>query len=158
VLVDDQPGRDGRVGVVDVVHRVDDVAVGGGLVDEAGAGGVDQQAAGEGAFGEAEVRLAGERDRRAPPGVVHQAEGGADTVPGPDAVAGVLLRADRPVRADGLALVGRAHRRVVLEAARADDHAAAGADQGAVPIGAGRVYLDRVIVGSWTCSSAPAGE
>ena len=54
---------------------------------------------------------------------------------GPDAVAGVLLRADRPVRADGLPLVLLAHGRVVLEAARADDHAAAGADQagGAVP-------------------------
>jgi hypothetical protein len=80
----DVPGAPG----VAVVHGVDDVDVGGGLVDEALAGAVDQQGAGQGALGQAEVRAAGQRDGRSPPGVVHEVErgpgGGArgDRVPG----------------------------------------------------------------------------
>ena len=59
VLVDDQPGRDVRASVaLLLVHHVHDVAVGRGLVDEPLAGAVDQDAAGQGPLGQAEVRLA----------------------------------------------------------------------------------------------------
>ena len=72
---------------------------------------------------------AGQRDRRAPPGVVHQAGRGASGLAGGDPVAGVPGRAGRPVGADRRALVPAAHLRVALEPAGGDQHAAAGPDQ-----------------------------
>ena len=72
-LVEDQPGRDVRVlRRVPVVHGVHRVDVRRRLVDEPLAGAVDHDAAGQVALGQAEVRAAGQRDGRPPPGVVHQ--------------------------------------------------------------------------------------
>src|SRR5205807_4184466 len=70
-LVGDQPGRNvlGRT-VAGAVHRVHRVDVGRCLVDEALSLAVHQDAARQGAFGQAEVRATGEWDGRAPPGVV----------------------------------------------------------------------------------------
>ena len=71
----------------------------------------------------------GQRDGRAPPGVVQQVGLGARGDAGEDAAAGVELRAGRPVDRGRLRLVLLAHLQVLLEAAAAEDDAAAGADR-----------------------------
>ena len=74
---------------VTVVHRVYGIDVRRGLVHEALARAVDHDAAGQAALGEAEVRPAGQRYRRAPPGVVHEVERRADGLARGYRVAGV---------------------------------------------------------------------
>ena len=108
------------------VHRVD---VGRGLVHEALAGAVDQQAAGQAALGQAEVRAGRQRDGRAPPGVVHQVERGTRRLARGDRIAGVAGRPGGPLGADRRALVVLPHHGVALEAARRQHHTAARPDQ-----------------------------
>ena len=133
-LVEDQPGRDVRVlRSVPVVHGVHRVDVRRRLVDEPLARAVDQDAAGQAAFGQAEVRPAGQRDRRPPPGVVHQPGGRAEVQARADPVAGVPGRARRPLGPDRRALVLAPHLLVALEAAGGDQHPAPGPDQHAAP-------------------------
>ena len=129
-LVEDQPGRDVRDGVgVPVVHRVHRVHVGRGLVHEALARAVDQQAAGQAALGQAEIRTRRQRDGRAPPGVVHEVERRPRRLGRGDRVAGVARRSGGPLGADRRALVALPHRRVALETAGRQHHAAARPDQ-----------------------------
>ena len=75
------------------------------------------------------IRPAGQRDGRAPPGVVHQVERGPGALARGDRVAGVAGRAGRPLGADRRTLVALPHVRVVLEAARGQHDAPAGPDQ-----------------------------
>ena len=130
-LVDDHPagtcGDAGRLALVDRVHRLD---VRQRLVHEPLAGGVDDDRARQVALGEAEPRAAGQRDGRAPPRVVHQVDVGAGRDPGEDArrrcwTAAPVVQST-PV---GVRLVPLPHLEVLLEAAAAEDHAAAGADR-----------------------------
>src|SRR5262249_6150048 len=125
-LVDYEPGGDVWfvVGVL-VVHRMHGVDIRRCLVDKSLAGRVDQDAAGQRTLGQAEERPAGQRDRRAPPGIIHQVKGGSGLLAGDDAITVVARRADGPVRADGLPLVLGAHGGVSLEATGGDQHAAA---------------------------------
>ncbi len=128
-LVEDQPGRDVRVlRGVPVVHGVHRVDVRRRLVDEPLARPVDQEAARQAAFGQAEVRAAGQRDRRPPPGVVHQPGRRAQGQAGQDPVAGVPWRPGRPLRAGRLALVPAAHLLVALEPPGRDQHPEPGPD------------------------------
>ena len=70
-----------------------------------------------------------QRHRRTPPGVLHDVQCGAELLGGQDAVTGVGHGADGPLGGDRGALVLHPHLLVVLEAAAAQDHAAAGPDQ-----------------------------
>jgi len=98
------------------------------LVVERLARAVDQEAAGQAALGEAEVRAGGQRDGRSPPGVIHQVQGGPGVLAGHDGVAGVPGGARRPFGADRRALVAPPHLAVALEAARGQHDAAARRD------------------------------
>jgi hypothetical protein len=107
-----------------------DVAVRRPFVDEPVAGAVDQDSARQAALGQGEPRLVGERNRGPPPGFVHQIERRTGALACRDAVAGVLLGADRPARPDRFALVLRPHVCVVLESTGGDDYRARGCEQG----------------------------
>ncbi len=103
VLVDDQPRRDVGRAAVTVVHDVHDVAVRGRFVDERAPSWSALHARHRRRWSSA----AAARRRAAawPPCVVHQVERRAGPLTRLDAVAGVLLGADRPLGADGLSLV-----------------------------------------------------
>ena len=128
-LVDHHPRRHvadaGRLTLVDLVHGLD---VGERLVHEAAAVGVDDDRAGQVALGQAEPRAVGQRDGRAPPGVVEQGGLGAGGDAREQALAGVELRGGGPVDGGRLGLVLLAELEVLLEPTAAEHHAAAGPD------------------------------
>ncbi len=117
-----------------VVHRMHGVDVGRRLVGVAASCLVDDDRAREVALGQAEPWTRRQRDRRAPPGVVHQVDGRADLDGRGDATAGVAGRAGRPVGADGGALVLLAHGLVLLEPAAGEHHAVARPEGRRLPV------------------------
>ena len=134
LLVEDQPGGHVLAGalalaVLAAVHPVARLDVRHRLVHEPLAAGVDDDRAGGVALGQREPRRADQRNRRAPPGVLHEFQCGAELFGGQDAVAGVGDGADGPLGGDRRALVLHPHLLVVLEAAAAEDDSAAGPDQ-----------------------------
>ena len=134
LLVEDQPRRDvlagtGPLAVLAAVHVVARLDVGHRLVHESLARHVHDDRARRVAFRQREPWCADQRHRRPPPGVLHDVQCGAELLARDDAVAGVGLGADRPLGGDRGALVLHPHLLVVLEPARAEDHAAAGPDQ-----------------------------
>src|SRR5699024_12879102 len=86
------------------------------------------EAAGQRPLGKREPGPARQEDRRAPPGVLHEGQRGARLLHVLDALTGVGRGPDGPRGGDGLTLVLVAHLLVVLEAARAQDDAAAGTE------------------------------
>ena len=138
-LVDDHPCGDVRdPGGLTGVDRVGRLHVGQRLVHESLACGVHDDRAGQVALREAEPRAAGERDRRTPPGVVHQVDRGTHGDAGLDAAAGVARGSRAPVGVGGAGQVLLAQGVVLLEAAGPEDDSPTGADDdlGSIALGA----------------------
>jgi hypothetical protein len=121
-----QAGMAPPVACVVGVHRLLELGVGAGFVDEALAARVHHQAAGQRAFDEqrAELLLLGHRQCRRAPAVRHQVQGAACRGTGLDGVTGVAPgRRRRPGLVGGLRQVLLAHGLVALEAAGTQQHA-----------------------------------
>src|SRR5271156_2454409 len=134
LLVEHQPRRDvlarprslTELAAVHVMARFD---VRHGFVHESLAGHVDDDRAGRVALRQREPRCTDQRDGWPPPGVLHDVECGAELFGGENSVAGVGLRAHRPLGGDRRTLVLDPHLLVVLEPAATANHCLSGSNQ-----------------------------
>ncbi|MCY1358917.1 hypothetical protein D9M69_454660 [compost metagenome] len=120
-----QPGRCIGLGALMVgIHRIDDVRVGRGFIDEALAQSIDHHATGRRTLNKqgALARLPWHLHCRSAPGVFHQRHRTAGLQPGANAVAMVYRRRRRPLGLRGLGQIQFAHRLVRLETAAGKHH------------------------------------